>query len=45
MVVQDEGVTEEIRILLRAQRAQRIVIFGTVELDMADITSENALAL
>lgn len=45
MIVQDEGIAEVFRILFLAQCGQREVIFGAVELNVADIASEDAFAL
>ena len=45
MIVQDEGIAEMFRILLPTQCGQREVILGAVELDVADIAGEDALAL
>ena len=45
MIVQHEGIAEMLRILLPTKCGQREVIFGTVELDVANIASEDALAI
>lgn len=45
MIVQHEGISEVVRILLPAQCGQWEAILGAVELDVANIASENAFAL
>ena len=45
MIVQDKSIAEILGGFLRSKRAQREVILGAVELDMADIAGEDTLSL